>query len=165
MAELRDMDMSEITSDSDSSGFLEGITPWQTATAAMNEEALASAKASAGQLIESAKNDGFRVTKESADELIGALKRCLEKIESYEANIRSFDYRPSFGNHEYGQRIADYTYQSANGEGSVKKALHSFKAILATSVEALQRASDQYIEIEEEAASTLQGSSFTRGPQ
>ncbi|EHR59915.1 hypothetical protein [Saccharomonospora cyanea] len=113
-----------------------------------NATSMASAKAAASDLVDSAKNGGFRVSKESADELIKAMSRFVDRIDVMKHDLLVFDQRPQLGNHEYGQRVAQHMHAAANGPDSARMVVLQLKEVLQMSVEALQRASGQYEETE-----------------
>lgn len=116
--------------------------------AATNAANMASAKTAAGNLVDSAKNGGFTVSKDSANELINTMARFVDEIDAMDDTLRAFDQRPQLGNHEYGQRVAQHMHDAANGPQSARMAMDQLKEVLKMSIEALQRASGQYEETE-----------------
>ncbi|EID53382.1 hypothetical protein [Saccharomonospora xinjiangensis] len=106
------------------------------------------ARAAASELVNSAKNGGFRVSKDSANELIDIMAHFVERIDNMKHDLLVFNQRPPLGNHEYGKLVAQHMYDAANGPNSARMVVHQLKEILKMSIEALQRASGQYEETE-----------------
>lgn len=116
---------------------------------------MATAKLAASSLVESAKNGGFTVTKESADELINTLAKFVDEIRAMEPTLAAFDQQPALGSHPYGQLVARHMYEGANGPQSARAVLKQLETILEMSIEALQRASNQYEETEADTVDAL----------
>jgi len=109
---------------------------------------MATAKLAASSLVESAKNGGFTVTKESADELINTLAKFVDEIDAMKHDLMVFDQAPHLGNHDYGRRVAQFMHEAANGSNSARMVVLQLEEVLKMSIEALQRASGQYEETE-----------------
>ncbi len=129
--------------------------------AATNMANMAAAKSAASNLVDSAKNGGFTVTKESADELINTLSKFVDEIDAMDFTLAAFDQRPQLGGHEYGQLVAQHMHESANGPNSARMVVRQLKEVLRLSIEALQRASGQYEETEATVVDTLNRTSKT----
>lgn len=121
----------------------------------MNAEATKTAKQSAGELLKSAKEGGFRVTEDIANELITTLRNCIDQINNTADTFRNFDNRPPLGGHNYGRMVAEHMYQAANGPNSARVVIEQFKIFLEMSIEALQHASGQYRETEENIVDSI----------
>ncbi|WP_232212995.1 hypothetical protein [Saccharomonospora saliphila] len=122
---------------------------------AMRAASFAQSQAAAGKLVDSAREGGFRVTRDQANELIGALRRCLDRIDSVENRLQVFDQEPPLGDHDYGKLMSRHMQQAATGPGSVRSAVEKLRVIVETSIEALLHASSQYDEAEATAADAL----------
>ncbi|CAM2903722.1 hypothetical protein SAXI111661_07565 [Saccharomonospora xinjiangensis] len=116
--------------------------------ATANAASMAKARAAASELVNSAKNGGFRVSKDSANELIDIMAHFVERIDNMKHDLLVFNQRPPLGNHEYGKLVAQHMYDAANGPNSARMVVHQLKEVLKMSIEALQRASGQYEETE-----------------
>jgi SOS response regulatory protein OraA/RecX len=123
--------------------------------AATNMANMAAAKSAASNLVDSAKNGGFTVTKESADELINTLSKFVTEIRDMEPTLAAFDQQPALGGHAYGQLVARHMHEGANGPQSARAVLKQLETILEMSIEALQRASNQYEETEANTVDAL----------
>ncbi|WP_232283999.1 hypothetical protein [Saccharomonospora glauca] len=155
MTELKDMDLDGGTTRG-SGGFLGSV--WEKlygAEGSLSSNAMEKAQKAAGELVASAKNGGFKVTKESANHLIKALQNALSDLDRAEGTLRNFDQRPNLGNHPYGQLVAQHQYEAANGPGSARVAITQLRTVLQLSIEALLHASDQYEEREAEIQHSL----------
>lgn len=155
VTELKDMDLDGGTTRG-SGGFLGSV--WEKlygAEGSLSSNAMEKAQKAAGELVASAKNGGFKVTKESANHLIKALQNALSDLDRAEGTLRNFDQRPNLGNHPYGQLVARHQYEAANGPGSARVALEQLRTVLQLSIEALLRASNQYEEREAEVEAGL----------
>ncbi|MEY7970583.1 hypothetical protein AB8O38_01135 [Saccharomonospora xinjiangensis] len=116
--------------------------------ATANAASMAKARAAASELVNSAKNGGFRVSEDSANELIDIMAHFVERIDDLDDDLRAFDQRPKLGDHDYGQLVAQHMHEAANGPLSARMVVHQLKEVLKVSIEALQRASGQYEETE-----------------
>ncbi|EHK84888.1 hypothetical protein SZMC14600_17330 [Saccharomonospora azurea SZMC 14600] len=116
--------------------------------AATNAANMASARTAAGNLVDSAKNGGFTVSKDSANELIDTMARFVDEIDAMRHDLMVFDQQVPLGNHDYGQRVARHMHEAANGPNSARMVVLQLKEVLQLSIEALQRASGQYDETE-----------------
>ncbi|WP_232286291.1 hypothetical protein [Saccharomonospora azurea] len=116
--------------------------------AATNAANMASARTAAGNLVDSAKNGGFTVSKDSANELIDTMSKFVDEIDAMDFQLAAFDQRPSLGGHQYGQLVAQHMHDAANDPNSARMVVKQLKEVLKLSIEALQRASGQYEETE-----------------
>ncbi len=92
MTELKDLDLSSGGATGKPGGASGSI--WDGlfgANGSLGTGSMEQAKKSAGALVESAKNGGFTVTKESAEHLLKALRNSLKDIEEAEATLRNFE--------------------------------------------------------------------------
>ncbi|MGW9478863.1 hypothetical protein ACWGRK_11905 [Saccharomonospora azurea] len=72
-----------------------------------------------------------------------------------EPALAAFDHQPALGGHPYGQLVAQHMHEGANGPQSARAVLKQLETILEMSIEALQRASDQYEETEANTVDAL----------
>ena len=148
MVELRDLDSSGAPP-----SLASIIDPF---SAGLSEDAVASARAEAGKLVDSVKSGGFTITEEGVKPMLDAIRELRDQLTDVQSTAHGLSDAPQLGSHPYGYEVAAHVQKGGSGpSGSAIVVLSQFDAVLQQVAEALERASGQYQEADESAQDPL----------
>jgi hypothetical protein len=150
-APLNDAGGARGPADGESSGFFPSTGDTMAGT--LNAVSAAKAVAAAGQLLESAKSGGFRISERGAEPLLVALRRMQERLDAMQPVLHILEQEPRLGSSPYALTVAAHDRKSAIGEQGIVPVLTQFRQMLRVSIEALERAAGLYREAEEDSKS------------
>ncbi|WP_026453496.1 hypothetical protein [Saccharomonospora iraqiensis] len=141
------------------SSFLEKASPFETATAGMNSDAMDSMASEAKKMVESAKSGGFRVSENAAQPIRDALLELRNDVEKLVADINLLSRRePSLGEHDYGRAMARFQQQAlVASDGSPFNMLKRLSEAIGDADKALEIAINNYREVDESTKDSLRG--------
>lgn len=113
------------------------------------------AQAQSGELLDSAKGGGFRVSENAAQPIRDALTEAQQDLEEVLWESQNLSQEPPLGTGPYAQEVAKHVRQSADGPQGVLPMLKQLRMVIQQSEEALKIAMENYRASEEQQTSTF----------
>ncbi|GAA1236237.1 hypothetical protein GCM10009676_20510 [Prauserella halophila] len=120
-----------------------------------NAESMAKAEKQSGELLESAKGGGFRVSENAGKDLQDAITEALGDLDEIMYEADGLAEEPKLGTGPYAKQVAQHVQQSGNGPRGILPMLRKLRTVLEQSEEALKIAMRNYHEAEEQQKQTF----------